>query len=199
MRAKPRGGCRARRGLAGGRRAMHVDGMGGRRVLAGWGGGLAGGGGGAWGGIGGARLEVLQGFLVVLRDAEAVHVHVAQPVLRGRVRLGRALAEVLERRRVARLHPRALRVHVAQVRVRRGVARGRRQLVEAVGPLRVHRQPARAVQAEVAQGELRVDAALMRRVLVVLDHVVIRTAALGATPRAVDAEPHLHRGEGVRG
>ena len=84
------------------------------------------------------------------------------------------------------------------MRVRGGVARRRRLLVEPVGPLRVHRQAARAVQAEVAQGELRVDAALLRRVLVVLDHVVIRTAALAATPRAVDGEPHLHGGDGVR-
>ena len=114
------------------------------------------------------RLEVLGGLLVVAIDAVAVHEHVAEAVLRGRVVLCGALAKVLERCQVVLLDTDTLRVHVPELRKGRGLGGGSGLAVEVEGLVDVGGQPARAVEVKVAQRQLCVYRPLERRVLVIL-------------------------------
>ena len=113
--------------------------------------------------------------------------------LGGWMVLGRAAPKVLERSRIVLLRAHALGIHVAQVREGRRLASGGSLRVVVKGLGRIGRQPACAVVVQVAEGELRVDRALERRVLIVLQHVVVR-ATLHTTSRIVDGEAHLFDG-----
>mmetsp|Transcript_8340 Transcript_8340/g.18216 ORF Transcript_8340/g.18216 Transcript_8340/m.18216 type:complete len:483 (+) Transcript_8340:208-1656(+) len=138
-----------------------------------------------------SRLEMLERLLRVLRDAVSVHVHVTKAVKGPRVALGGALAKELERGGVVLLDADALRVHVAEMRERGRFARRRRVAVQLEGALHVHGDAARAVVMQVRQRHLRVHRALPRRVLVVLDDLVVGRAVLAVAERVVDAQAHL--------